>query len=352
MPIAQNQPLLDYAGMGTPWVSTLAKSSIDPDGLDLTYGGAPFYASLGEVSTSILRSTQLVVETLREVAAVGGGNLRASQVAVEILVQNSETIYLTQFVMERLSQMAQQPAKGKSWMVFDPDNHLDVYVSYGTAPTSAAADVDVLNGANHALWGDEVIGFRDVASLGGGLYRLSRLLRGRFGTEWAMNSHALGDRFVLLDLNTIRRATHGESDIGVGKLFRAVTVGQTLSQASQRGFANYAKGLKPYAPCYVRGSRDGSNNLTISWLRRSRYNAEWRDAVDVPIGESSEAYEVDILTSTGTVVRTLTGLTTASAAYSAANQTTDFGGVQLSLAIVVYQLSGIVGRGYGTSTVV
>jgi hypothetical protein len=38
--------------------------------------------------------------------------------------------------------------------------------------------------------------------------------------------------------------------------------------------------------------RGSSGNLTISWIRRSRVDAEWRDGVGIPLGEESEAYEV------------------------------------------------------------
>ncbi|MFX9123832.1 hypothetical protein ABTN41_20585, partial [Acinetobacter baumannii] len=53
--------------------------------------------------------------------------------------------------------------------------------------------------ANRALVGDEIIQFASAQPLGGGLWRLGTLLRGRGGTEWAVGGHTIGDRFVLLD---------------------------------------------------------------------------------------------------------------------------------------------------------
>lgn len=351
MPAAANQALLDHG----PWVRTLSKTAIDPDGLDLVDGGAPFYASLGEVSTSVMRATQLVIETLRDATDAGGGNLRTTQTVTELLIENSETIYVTSLAVEQLYRNLLGLAdldRGNSWMVFDEVNHLDVRIVYGDTPTSAVDKVTVLNGANIALWGDELLQFRDVASLGGDMYRLSCLLRGRFGTEWAMNTHQVGDQFILLTSAAIRRFVHGESNIGQARFYRAVTLGATLKSAVTRGFANYAVGLKPYAPCRVQGSRDGSDNLTITWYRRSRLNAEWRDAAEISIGEDSEAYEVEIFDATGTLIRTITGLTSASASYTAAQQTTDFGSPQSVIVVAVYQLSTTVGRGYGTRAAV
>jgi hypothetical protein len=101
---------------------------------------------------------------------------------------------------------------------------------------------------------------------------------------------------------------------------------------------------------HVTGVRGGSGNLTISWIRRSRVDAEWRDGVGIPLGEESEVYEVDILDGS-TVVRT-TPATSPTASYSAADQTTDFGSVQSSIDVKIYQLSAVVGRGYAAEATV
>jgi hypothetical protein len=66
--------------------------------------------------------------------------------------------------------------------------------------------------------------------------------------------------------------------------------------------------------------------------------------VDASLGETSEAYEVDIMQG-ATVKRTLTA-TTPSVLYTSAMQVTDFGSVQPSVTVKIYQLSSVVGRGY------
>ena len=68
------------------------------------------------------------------------------------------------------------------------------------------------------------------------------------------------------------------------------------------------------------------------------------------MAEDSEAYEVDILDG-ATRKRTLQ-IATSAALYTAAQQTTDWGaplGPGNSLAIRVYQLSAMIGRGAGRS---
>jgi hypothetical protein len=69
------------------------------------------------------------------------------------------------------------------------------------------------------------------------------------------------------------------------------------------------------------------------------------------LGETAEEYELEIMNG-GSVVRTVTGLTSPAYSYSAANQTSDFGSGQSSLSFRVYQLSDSVGRGFRASATV
>jgi hypothetical protein len=58
-------------------------------------------------------------------------------------------------------------------------------------------------------------------------------------------------------------------------------------------------------------SRNGAGDLTITWVRRTRYSGEWRDLVDVPLNEASEGYEIDVLDGAGQMVRNLVASSTA-----------------------------------------
>ena len=85
----------------------------------------------------------------------------------------------------------------------------------------------------------------------------------------------------------------------------------------------------------------------IAWTRRSRSLAadSWTAAA-VPLGEESEAYEVEILDGIA-VLRTLAASTT-SVTYTAAQQLADFGallGPGDTLDLRIFQLSALVGRG-------
>jgi hypothetical protein len=111
----------------------------------------------------------------------------------------------------------------------------------------------------------------------------------------------------------------------------------------QETFTARAVGLMPWSPVHVAGARNGSGDLSISWVRRTRIGGVWADGTDIPLNEESERYEVDILNGS-TIVRTIPVISPA-ATYTAAQQTADFGAPQPSVSVKVYQLSATVGRG-------
>lgn len=232
--------------------------------------------------------------------------------------------------------------------LFDEVNTVTVLM-LGATPLESVSELAVLNGANAALLGDEILQFRSAVETAPGTYRLSGLLRGRLGTEWAAATHSLGERFVLLDGHLVKDTTHAGL-IGLPRQYKPVTVGATLGSTSAQSFTYSGRAYKPYSPVHIGGQRDGSGNLTVSWVRRTRIGGQWRDYVEVPLGEAFEKYEVEIMDG-GSVVRTLSA-TSPSISYSAAQQTADFGGLPMSVALKLYQLSEVIGRGYAATATV
>jgi hypothetical protein len=119
-------------------------------------------------------------------------------------------------------------------------------------------------------------------------------------------------------------------------------------------FTPEGAGLRPFSVGHVeqpwRIARS-PGDLTIRWVRRSRsLAADTWNAGDVPLAEDNDAYEVEILEG-GSVKRRLTTGTN-SALYTAAEQTADWGGLLGpgdTLAIRIFQLSALIGRGAGRS---
>lgn len=236
----------------------------------------------------------------------------------------------------------------------DETNLVTVNVGHFTL-NACTRDAMLNNGVNVAAIGAngrwEIIQFYIVNSLGGGRYILSGLLRGRRGSDWATGLHQANDRFVMLALaGTLRPATsYGE--IGLLKTYEAVTIGRDMTSAVSAQYANTAEGLKPYSPTVPRWSKDASNNVTITWARRTRYSENWLMGI-VPLGESSEAYSIDLFTSgafttlAGTVTSSTNSVTLTSAQQTAMGLTP--GAKPFPM---IYQLSSTIGRGHALQAV-
>jgi hypothetical protein len=246
------------------------------------------------------------------------------------------------------------PASVWTW---DDVNTLTVWMMSGEP--ESATDLEVLNGANRAVLLTpstgtlELIQWRDAVQNTNGSWTLSRLLRGRRGTEDGSTNRAAGDVFIILDDEAARlRLQSPASLLSATRYYRLrgqfdVPATATVVTKAARGRAE-----RPYAPVHITGTRDQSNNLTVTWVRRTRVGGELRDLTgDVPLGETSETYEVEFLNG-NTVVRTVTGLTSPTVTYSAAQQTTDGITPGNPVGVRVYQMSALVGRGIpGSRTV-
>ncbi len=241
------------------------------------------------------------------------------------------------------------------WATLDRYGSVTIYLENGSVSTVTLTQM--LNGANAAAIksGDnwEIIQFQTVTDNGDGSYTLFGLLRGRRGTNKWINDHAVGDTFILLSDSTVKKYNAPTADIGSLRYYKSMTIGGIFEDVDWDEFTLAANSFKPYSPAYIKGSRDGSNNLTITWKRRTRVGGAWLDGSGtVPIAEESESYEVDILNSGGSVIRTIDSLTAASASYSAADQTTDFGSAQSEVSVAVYQKNATKGRGFAGEAVV
>ncbi|MFN3496111.1 MAG: hypothetical protein ACK40L_16550, partial [Hydrogenophaga sp.] len=242
---------------------------------------------------------------------------------------------------------------------FDLGNALVVDLFSGTL--ESVTDITLLGGSN-ALAVETGTGQWEIVQAGAaeliapGRYRLTRLLRGQRGTEGAMVSMvATGARLVALD-TTLASLPIYEADLGLPWNWRIGPASKPISDETfvASSFTPEGAGLRPFSVAHVeqpwRIARS-PGDLTIRWTRRSRsLAADTWGAGDVPLAEDSEAYEVEIRDG-GAVKRTLT-TTTTSVLYTATQQTADWGaplGPGQSLAIRIFQLSALIGRGTGRS---
>lgn len=207
---------------------------------------------------------------------------------------------------------------------FDELNSVTVFLHAGAGDLESVSTINVLNGANLAVLGSEIIQFRTATLTAPQTYVLTGLLRGRHGTEFATGTHAVGETFVLLPVNTVIPEQSG--DLYNARHYKMVTNGTSLAAATDVPFTYNGTPLRCFAPVQLGGGRDGSGNITLNWTRRARVNAEWIDGTDVPLDETAESYEVAMYStgSYGTPVATYTA-TAPTFSYTATAQTSDFG---------------------------
>jgi hypothetical protein len=190
----------------------------------------------------------------------------------------------------------------------------------------------------HGRW--ELLQFRDALLLGTDedtgekTYRLSTLLRGRRGTEWAVGSGLAEDTFVLLN-DAINRVPLPNAAIGVSITYRPVTNGLDYDDGTDQLFTSQGVALKPFSPVNIAATWDGGE-VTITWNRRTRALGDVPSSGgDVPLGEATESYDVEIyvgsvLVDSGTV--SVPEFTTTEA-------------VEGDTEVRIYQNSALVGRG-------
>ncbi|MDA3888201.1 MAG: glycoside hydrolase TIM-barrel-like domain-containing protein [Allgaiera sp.] len=238
---------------------------------------------------------------------------------------------------------------------FDLGNALVIDLLSGTL--ESVTDLTLFGGAN-ALAVESASGAWEIVQAGTadliapGRYRMTRLLRGQRGTEAAMANPALaGARVVVLD-DALASLPIAEADLGLPWHWRIGPANRSVSDETYvaANFTPVGAGLRPFSVAHIeqpwRKPRT-PGDLTIRWTRRSRaLSADSWGAVDAPLAEETEAYEVEILD--GAAVKRVLSATTTSAVYTAAQQTADWGallGPGDTLDIRNFQLSALIGRG-------
>ncbi|WP_068076108.1 phage tail protein [Novosphingobium lentum] len=174
-------------------------------------------------------------------------------------------------------------------LLVDRRNSVVVQLAGADLALVDATMAQLLQGANRALIDNEIVQFGSAQALGAGAWRLSQLLRGRAGSEWAIDGHRIGEPFVLLDdaLVPLDPALLGDAALA-GVV--ASGLGDTLPVTSPVHGA--CTTVQPLAPVHGTIATGATGDLTATWVRRSRGAWAWADLVDVPLNEQSEAWDI------------------------------------------------------------
>lgn len=210
---------------------------------------------------------------------------------------------------------------------WDLVNNVVVTLTQGTL--SSVQSTDVLNGANviavessNGVW--EILQYQTAVNTTGNTYILSYLLRSQVGTELNMgNPTPAGARFVF--------------------------IGQTTESLYDQVLGAFGIGNKPFSPVNITYNLSPSK-ITISWNRRSKIvvtgQLDYYVEMGEPLDELYEKYGVDILNSSGVVIRTIYAVNEQKADYTLADQISDFGAAYPTFNFRVYQISPEYGDGF------
>lgn len=171
----------------------------------------------------------------------------------------------------------------------DRSNSVDITLANDTLALVDANARQLAEGANRALLGTEIIQFGRAVPLGGASWRLEQLLRGRGGTESAMDMHATGEAFALLDESLVEL---DKAKISNGADVRIAAIGLGDADPVESAIACRGIATRPLSPVHGVADPQSDGGLSLRWTRRARGGWIWSDYVDEPLKEETEAYRV------------------------------------------------------------
>ena len=212
------------------------------------------------------------------------------------------TLYFDNFgALEPLDYQARQRSTfGHLSSDLSPSNSVLFEQSASVEITLAGTELDLQSttidrlstGANRLLVGEEVLQFLVAEPINSTSWRLTGLLRGRGGTEWAaVTSHGSGTPVVLLDETLINLSTAPISPTGATRL---AALGFGDSEPVYADLEANGVSRRPLSPVHAMKSVSQTGNWDLCWTRRARGQYRWSDAAEVALVEEKEGYLVGL----------------------------------------------------------
>ncbi|CDN53228.1 Gene transfer agent (GTA) orfg15, like protein [Neorhizobium galegae bv. officinalis bv. officinalis str. HAMBI 1141] len=229
---------------------------------------------------------------------------------------------------------------------FDRGRTIEIELFFGGL--SSADEQAVLNGENRiavkadsGVW--EVIGFADAEEISPNRWRLSNLLRGLAGTEDAMRAGAAsGNAVVVLDEAVVPLGLAAD-ERGLALNWLAESLGQAGGRSGPHVFPGGVRAETPLSPVHVRGERQATGDVRLTWVRRGRIEADGWDSAEIPLDEPVEGYRLELLD--GVSIKRAIEVAGPVFIYPAADEIADFGGPLASLSLRIRQMGRAVPLG-------
>lgn len=237
--------------------------------------------------------------TLHLAAASPSGSWR--RVPIEITV-NGAKMSSQAAVGETILGTAETVLSDGQPFVIDLVGSLEVLLANPEHWLQSRDDAALVDGANLAVVGDEIIQFGRADPIGPGRFRLSRLVRGRRGTEWAMAGHVAGEPFALIEARSLKPILVSpemlETTVSVTAYGPANSAGPPTVTRAAGGEA-----LRPLSPAHVGVALKLDGTAAISWVQRNKLAWAWLDEVDVPVDPGLRGCRVTLAGSSAMIER-------------------------------------------------
>lgn len=201
--------------------------------------------------------------------------------------------------------------------LLDTHSLLEVELLHDSMHLEGRSDAALAGGGNLASLGGELIQFGRVEPIGPRRFKLSRLLRGRRGTEGM--AHVPGETFALIRPEDVLPIALPPGSTGGEVQVVAAGVGDGPAGVSTALIVT-GETLRPPSPVHLHAVRPANGDVVVSWVRRSRAAWSWTSGADAPLGEERERYLVRV--SSGALSRVVE-IEAPSFTYTAADQASD-----------------------------
>jgi hypothetical protein len=179
------------------------------------------------------------------------------------------------------------------------ENHYVDIDLYDDATLESADESVVLGGANVGLLGEEVFQWKQAerrpTTEGPNRWRLTGLLRGRRGTEFAVDDHFIGERFVLITSESVIFVPIALAELDQEREYIFASDKQAITDAARIRWAWSGGTKRPAAPSVIWVHDITTSDWLVRLSPRSRLGGTILPHGGTPAGERVDLFYVEVL---------------------------------------------------------
>jgi len=230
------------------------------------------------------------------------------------------------------------------WQVFDETTTITVELKTGSL--ESLSDLDLFNGENRVMIGSEMIQFGTATLTAPNTYELTHLLRGRQGTEWAIDGHIADEPIIVINSSLVRLPFNID-DRAKPVLYKIVSIGSSLDVTVAQSITPYGINLVPWQQTNIIANQQNNNDWLITWDERYKFAGDGLyDYKEVDKDPDWAGWTVVVLDTNNIDELRIKHIQKPEWTYTVAEQLEDWGVVKSCITIKVFSMSRLVSGGY------